>query len=109
MLNLELAIFADQDYDKFTDETTCLDKRKAASKIVSINSPIDGEWSNTGAITAKLTSQGRAKLYYFEVLDCSRKITEVYRTGQFPRVMTKVSITTEKGTNQFSYEDMGSL
>lgn len=33
----------------------------------------------------------------------------MFRTGQFPRVMTRVSMTTDKGNNQFSYEDMGSL
>ena len=44
MLNLEVGVFADQDYEKFTDKTTCSEKRDAAVKVISIATPVDGEW-----------------------------------------------------------------
>lgn len=43
-LNLEVGVFADQDYEKFTDKTTCSEKRDAAVKVISIATPVDGEW-----------------------------------------------------------------
>ena len=43
-VNVEVGIFADQDYEKFTEKTTCNEKRDAAAKIIRVEAPIDGEW-----------------------------------------------------------------
>ena len=45
MLKLEVGIFPDQIYEKFVDKMTCNEKRSVAMKVVSIETPIDGEWS----------------------------------------------------------------
>ena len=44
-VSIEVGIFADQDYDKFTDKTTCSEKREAALKLLTIETPVDGEWA----------------------------------------------------------------
>ena len=41
----EIAVFADQDYDNFKSKTTCTEKRKAATKLITVVAPIDGNWS----------------------------------------------------------------
>jgi len=43
------------------------------------------------------------------VLDCENELLRVFNTGQFPRLVHKVHFTTEKGKNEFSYEDQGLL
>ena len=41
----EIAVFADQDYDQFKSKTTCTEKRKAATKLITVVTPVDGNWS----------------------------------------------------------------
>ena len=79
MLTLEVGIFADQDYDKFTEKTTCDEKRKAASKVISVETTTDGEWGTKNVTTMATTN--RAKLFYFEVLDCNKAVNDVFKTG----------------------------
>ena len=74
----------------------------------------DGSWSvdydhEDNQQKGKISTGGRPRLYYFEVLDCDNEIGRVYRTGNLPRFVHKVSITTDKGTNEFSFEDIGLL
>ena len=45
------------------------------------------------------------------MLDCAKNVQSVFKTGQFPRVSTRINMTTGKDSadiNHFSYEDMGS-
>ena len=54
LVNVEVGIFADQDYEKFTEKTTCNEKRDAAAKIIRVEAPVDGEWGakNTTTVTS---------------------------------------------------------
>jgi len=44
-MKIELAIFADKDYDRFKGSVTCEDKRIAATLLRTIMVPTDGTWS----------------------------------------------------------------
>ena len=44
-------------------------------------------------------------MYYVEVLDCDKNISKTYKTGQIPRLVHEIHMTTDKGANEFSYED----
>lgn len=75
--------------------------------------PVDGSWSEEfknvdDTSTAKISTLGRPRIYYFELLDCDREVTKVFRAGQYPRYTTDIHVTTN-GDNEFSYEDIGLL
>jgi len=36
-------------------------------------------------------------LYYFEILDCKKEINSTFKTGNIPRLLHEIRITTEKG------------
>lgn len=76
--------------------------------------PINGGWSDEyGHIetskSAKLFSINRPRIYYVEMLDCTREVIKVFDRGQMPRFMHEVHFTTANGKNEFSYEDVGLL
>ena len=48
-------------------------------------------------------------MYYFEILDCDKEVTSVYKYGALPRFTTEIHATTEGGNNEFSFEDIGSM
>ena len=57
----------------------------------------------------KIMTLARPRMYYFEVLDCDRRVANAFKTGNVPRLLTNIHITTGSGANEFSYEDMGLL
>ena len=103
---IEVAVFADQDYEKLEakDNVTCKEKREAALRILTVVVPTDGGLSDDYAHeentkVERVSTQGRPRIYYFELLDCSSAVTSVFRTGQFPRLLTEIAMTTEEGAN----------
>lgn len=85
-----------------------------ATKLQTIIVPTDGTWSvdyahSDNAANGKVSTAARPRLYYFEILDCEKNASRTYRSGNLPRFTHKLHITTDKGSNEFSYEDQGLL
>ena len=112
-VKFEIGVFADQDYERFDSKTSCYDKRKVATQLLTKFVPVDGEWSSVlkhpeDMSQAKVFTLKRPKMYYFEVLDCAGEINRVFKSGQNARLHHELIMITNDG-NQFSYEDIGLL
>ena len=111
-----MAVLTDQEYEKLEkmNNPTCQEKRDAASLILDIDMPTNGDWSDEfgekqSKVTGHVHTMKRPRLYYFVMLDCDRNLNQVFKSGQVPRLVHEIHMTTEDGWNEFSYEDMGSL
>jgi len=58
---------------------------------------------------SKISTQGRPRIYYFQVLDCKRDLFTTFETGNAAQITTEVHLMTGADLNEFSYEDIGSL
>ena len=76
--------------------------------------PLDGSWSDEydhvdNKASSKIFTLKRPRLYYMEVLDCPGEVRNAFNLKGVPRLMTEFHIMTDERTNEFTYEDLGSL
>mmetsp|Transcript_1228 Transcript_1228/g.1617 ORF Transcript_1228/g.1617 Transcript_1228/m.1617 type:complete len:126 (-) Transcript_1228:867-1244(-) len=100
-VRIEIAVLADQDYERIQklNNPNCEDYRLGATKLIATVIPLDGSWSDefmhdVAFKHSKVSTQGRPRMYYFQVLDCQRELSKVFKTGQLPKIATEVHMTT---------------
>ena len=113
---IEIGIFKDQDYDQIRkkDKLSCSERRDMATELITTVVPLDGTWSDNftkgmkGQFSTTITTQVRPRIYYFEIIDCDKKVSDSFRTG-VPRIVTDIHITASDKQYEYSFESIGLL
>ena len=80
-----------------------------ATELITTVVPLDGTWSDNfikgvkGEFSTTITTQVRPRIYYFEILDCDKKVSGSFRTGN-PRIFTDIHMTASDKQFEYSFE-----